>query len=178
MNLAIAFAMTEAKVLLIDCDLRRPVIAQSFFRASSPGISNVLAGISEEDEALREVTYNGVYFHIIPSGDIPPNPSELLGSPRAENVFASLAEKYDYIFVDLPPIGVVSDALVLSKLLTGLIMVVRFGRTKRDDVKRALERINLAGADMLGFVLNDAKRTKNKRYYADKYSGYGNAPNR
>lgn len=172
MNLAVAFAMTNARVLLLDCDLRRPVIAQSFACAPSPGISNVIAGACPANAAIRKVTQNGAEFDIIPSGDIPPNPSELLGSEKAKKIFAELAESYDYIFVDLPPVLVVSDPIVLSKLLSGMIIVVRAGRTKRSDLKGSLDRLKIADANVIGFVLNGVPRSGLRKYYSDRY-GYG-----
>ncbi|MDR0491827.1 MAG: CpsD/CapB family tyrosine-protein kinase [Oscillospiraceae bacterium] len=172
MNLAVTFAMTSAKVLLVDCDLRKPVIAQYFSFAPLPGISNVIAGTCPIKKALREVSHNGATFDVITSGDIPPNPSELLGSEKAEKLFAELAESYDYIFVDLPPTLVVSDPIVISKLLSGLIIVVRSGQTKRADVKRSLDKLKIADANVLGFVLNGIPRTGMRRYYTYRH-GYG-----
>jgi capsular exopolysaccharide synthesis family protein len=171
-NLALAFAMANFRVLIVDCDLRRPNIANLLDITSSLGISNVLAGICEKNEALCEITHDGVRLDVISSGDIPPNPSELLGSKIAEKVFGSLAKKYDYIFVDLPPVLPVSDAVAVSRRLSGLVMMIRAGQTKRDDVRRSLERLNLAGANVLGFVLNGVQRSGSKRYYSGKYSGY------
>ncbi|GHU50110.1 hypothetical protein FACS1894127_4830 [Clostridia bacterium] len=177
MNLAVAFAMMKSKVLILDCDLRRPVIAQSFRCPSSPGTSNVLAEACPLDESIRKITHNGVTFDIMPSGDIPPNPSELLGSAAAKALFEKLAKSYDYIFVDLPPVMVVSDALVLSKLLSGVILVVRSGQTKRDDVKRSLDRLRFVEANILGFVLNGMPRRGRrggKKYHVGDYNyGYG-----
>jgi capsular exopolysaccharide synthesis family protein len=167
MNLAVAFAMTGAKVLLIDCDLRKPTVAQSLNRDSAPGISNILAGACGEKEALGQMDSGGVRFDVIPSGDIPPNPSELLGSERAVKLFASLSGSYDYVFVDLPPVLPVSDTVAVSKWMSGLVMVVRSGQTKRDEVKHALERLRFADANVIGFVLNGAQHTgARKKHYA------------
>jgi capsular exopolysaccharide synthesis family protein len=104
----------------------------------------------------------------MPSGDLPPNPSELLGAERMGQLMKELSEKYDWIFADLPPTLAVSDAASLSKYLAGMVLVVRAGRTKREDAKRALERLELAGAEMLGLVLNGAPRAG-----SNSNDGYG-----
>jgi capsular exopolysaccharide synthesis family protein len=171
MNLAIAFAMTHLRVLLLDCDLRRPVVARTLGLLPSPGISNVLAGITPVGEARQCAESGGASFDVIPSGDIPPNPSELLGSSRARSLFETLAESYDYIFVDLPPLTLVSDAAALSKTLSGLVMVVRAGQTKRDDIRRSVELLKLAGANLFGFVLNGATPAGSSGYYRYGYGG-------
>ena len=171
-NLALAFAMTNARVLLVDCDLRCPVVASTFRVKSSPGISNLLAGtVPEGVGTIYSVTHNDVKIDVIASGDIPPNPSELLGSARAEEIFRMLAPDYDYIFVDLPPVGMVSDAVAASKWLSGIVMVIRAGETKRDEVRRSLDRLNIADANVLGFVLNGVPRGGGGKY-SYKYSAY------
>jgi capsular exopolysaccharide synthesis family protein len=173
LNLAISFALTRANVLVVDCDLRKPSVSEYLSVFSAPGLSNVLAGMSTLRNVIHEVEHAGEFFDVIPSGDIPPNPSELLGSERMGAVLDELAEKYDYVFLDFPPVLLVSDVLVLSKRLTGVAMVVRAGQTKKDDVRVSLERLKLAQAHVLGFVLNRVQRPGG-RSYAPRYEyGYG-----
>ncbi|MDR2357072.1 MAG: CpsD/CapB family tyrosine-protein kinase [Oscillospiraceae bacterium] len=172
-NLAITFALMDLRVLLLDCDMRRPVIARALNLQASPGVSNMLAGASAPGDILQRVERGGAGFDVIVSGDIPPNPSELLGSARAGDVFGELARGYDYIFADLPPTALVSDAAALSKTLSGFVMVVRAGQTRRDDVRRSAELLKLAGANIFGFVLNGAPRADGKRYYAYGYGRRG-----
>lgn len=169
LNLAISFAQTNAKVLVIDCDLRKPKQARLLMVGSSPGISNVLVNLNTVEETIKPVSVGKADFDILPSGDIPPNPSELLGSARMRELFDELADRYDYIFIDTPPINVVSDASVLSKLLTGVIMVVRAGSTERGAVQMALEQLGFVGANILGFVLNGVSSD-----LPGAYKSYGN----
>jgi capsular exopolysaccharide synthesis family protein len=173
LNLAISFALTRANVLVVDCDLRKPSVSEYLSVLSAPGLSNVLAGMSTLGNVIHEVERTGESFNVIPSGDIPPNPSELLGSERMGAVLDELAKTYDYVFLDFPPLLLVSDALVLSRRLTGVAMVVRAGQAKRDDVRAALERLKLAQAHVLGFVLNRVQRPGGRRLYAPYEYGYG-----
>ena len=109
-----------------------------------------------------------VWISFILSGDIPPNPSELLGSAQMNEALAILAQQYDYIFIDTPPVNLVSDASVLSKQLTGMILVVRAGISEKDGVISAINQLQFVGTNLLGFILNgthDKKTRKNKRYY-------------
>jgi capsular exopolysaccharide synthesis family protein len=172
LNLAIAFALTQVRVLLLDCDLRKPNIAPLLSIPATPGVSNVLANMCGTGKAVCKLRREDIRLDVIPSGDIPPNPSELLGSERAGAALAMLSQSYDYLCVDLPPSLLVSDAMALSKHLSGLVVVVRAGQTKKDDVKLALERFRLANASVLGFVLNGAPRTSAKRYYKSRYGQY------
>jgi capsular exopolysaccharide synthesis family protein len=174
LNLAITFAQTKAKVLIIDCDLRKPKRARLLMIGSTPGISNVLVNLNTIEEVVKTVQVDNASFHAMPSGDIPPNPSELLGSEKIKEVLEQLAEDYDYIFIDTPPMNVVADASVLSKLLTGIILVVRAGRTERDAVQVALEQLNFVGANVLGFVLNGVSSRLPRKYkgYKSYYRYY------
>ncbi|MDR1158003.1 MAG: CpsD/CapB family tyrosine-protein kinase [Oscillospiraceae bacterium] len=172
LNLAIAFALTQVRVLLLDCDLRKPNIAPLLSISAAPGVSNVLANMCGVSKAVCKLRRHDARLDVVPSGDIPPNPSELLGSERAGAVLTALSQSYDYIFVDLPPALLVSDAMALSRHLSGLVAVIRAGQTKKDDVLLTLERFRLANANVLGFVLNGAPRASAKRYYASKYGQY------
>jgi capsular exopolysaccharide synthesis family protein len=172
LNLAIAFALAQARVLVLDCDMRKPTAAQRLGIEPSPGMSNVLAGMCAPREAATEVEIGGAKLWAVASGDIPPNPSELLGSERMGQALAELAEGHDYIFVDLPPVLPVSDPLAVAKRLTGVAVVVRAGKTKKDEVRTALSRLEMAQANILGLVLNRAqhKSMGGGGYYAYQYS--------
>jgi capsular exopolysaccharide synthesis family protein len=172
LNLAISFALTRAKVLVIDCDLRKPSVSRFFSFASTPGISNVLAGMCSLAGATHKIKQAGESLCVIPSGDIPPNPSELLGSEKMGEALRELAKSYDYIFIDLPPVLLVSDALALSEQLSGVVVVVRAGATKKDEVRAALERLRFAQINISGFVLNRIQRTNGGRYYTPRYEAY------
>lgn len=162
LNLAISIAETGSKVLLIDADLRRPAMARLLMEKATPGLSNVLAGLDSAENAVRKDLYPNLDFLF--SGDIPPNPSELLGSERMVKLMEEMNKQYDYILVDTPPVNVVSDACVVASILDGVLLLVRHNRAKKDDVKRSVSRLQLTGAKLLGFVLNGVSE-KSKSYY-------------
>ena len=162
LNLAISVAQAGDKVLLIDADMRRPSLARLLEQKTTPGLSNVLAGLSTLNEAVRKSVYPNL--DILFSGDVPPNPSELLGSEAMEKMIETFAKEYDYVLVDTPPVNVVSDACVVANLLDGVLVLVRQDRSRKDDVKRAVQGLRLTGAKPLGFVLNGVTLEKKKAY--------------
>ena len=174
LNLAISFAESGAKVLLIDADLRRPSISRLLIENASPGLSNVLAGLCKPEEAIRTSVYENL--DVIFSGEIPPNPSELLGSERMTKMLDKLSLKYDYILMDTPPVGVVSDVCVVGQQLDGVLFLVRQNYTEKESVARGIKQLEISGAKLMGFVLNGADKNRNSRYYSRKYkykSRYG-----
>lgn len=177
LNLAISFAEAGKKVLLIDADLRRPTMARLMIENGAPGLSNVLAGLCSEEEAIREQLHPNL--DLLFSGEIPPNPSELLGSARMEQLMANLSERYDYILVDTPPITIVSDACIVASGMDGVLFVVRQDQSNRDAVSRGVNQLKIAGAKLLGFVLNGAKEQNGGyyHYHGEKYyESYGYNP--
>lgn len=152
LNLGISFAQTGKKVLLVDADLRRPALARLLVEKSTPGLSNILADLASEEEAIREEVYPNL--DLVFSGDVPPNPAELLAGGRMQSFIERMAEKYDYILVDTPPVGVVSDACVVANLLDGVLLLARQGRTRKDEFKHAVNQLKLTDANLLGYVLN------------------------
>lgn len=162
MNLAISLAETGDKVLLIDADLRRPAMARLLVEKATPGLSNVLAGLETCEDAIRKEMYPNL--DIMFSGDVPPNPSELLGSDRMQQLIEEMEEHYDYILVDTPPVNVVSDACIIASLLDGVLMLVRKDQSRKDDTKRAIDSLRLTGAKVLGFVLNGVELDAKKNY--------------
>ena len=169
LNVAISFAETGQRVLLVDADLRRPTLARLLIENGDPGLSNVLAGMCSEEDAIRSTQYANL--DVIYSGVIPPNPSELLSSPRMEKLLESLAKKYDYIFFDTPPVNVVTDACVVAPLLDGVLFVVRQNRSERDTVSKGVHQLEIAGSKILGFVLNGVVENKSRKY--SRYDRYG-----
>ncbi len=173
LNLAISFAEAGAKVLLIDADLRRPSMARLLIENASPGLSNVLAGLCKPEEAIRKSLYPNL--DVLFSGEIPPNPSELLGNSRMSKMLEKLSLQYDYILMDTPPVGVVSDVCVLGQQLDGVLFLVRQNYTEKESVARGIKQLEISGAKLMGFVLNGADKNRNSRY-ARKYkykSRYG-----
>ena len=178
-NLAISFAQDEKKVLLIDCDLRRPKIARLLELSAECGLSNILMKPElRKDAILRGPEKN---LDVLTAGDIPPNPSELLGSKRMEALLKDLCDQYDYILLDTPPINLVTDGMVLSTRVDGTLFVVRAGKAERGAVLRAMDMLGRANAKVLGFVFNGAEQTDSryggKKYRYGKYGKYGKYSN-
>lgn len=177
-NLAYTLAETGQKVLLIDADMRLPSIPKKLGIVPSPGLSNILVGMAD---ARSTVQATGILdsWYVLAAGDIPPNPSELLGSKQMEALLALLANDYDFIVVDLPPVNIVTDALVISHFLDGLILVIRENYTERSAVNNCYRQLKQADIKILGVVLNASKEAyggykRYKRYkYYNKYGKYG-----
>ncbi len=176
-NLSYSLAEAGKKVLLIDADMRRPSIGKVLDISTAPGLSNLLAG--SEEGALRE----GVMHEnltVLSSGDVPPNPSELIGSEKMRHLLDKMRENFDYVIIDLPPVNSVSDPLVASKFVDGVIMVIRHCHTRRRDLLEAIRQLKLVNAHVLGFVYNGYSRTKKThRYYAasEYYSAFSRYEN-
>ena len=172
-NTAYALAESGAKVLLMDADLRRPSVAAKLSLARTPGLTNILVSRGDYHELLQ---HNPVApgMDVLISGDIPPNPSELLGSNRMDMLVAELTKEYDYVIVDLPPVNVVSDAIAMSKCLDGVVMVVRSGVSEQRMLAEALRQLKLVSVRILGFVYRDnaAGGTKYGKKYNYKYKKY------
>lgn len=162
LNLAISIAQTGKKVLLIDADLRRPAIARLLVEKASPGLSEVLVGDVTADDAIRVGIYPNL--DILFSGEIPPNPSEILSSENMQQLIEDSAEKYDYILVDTPPVNVVTDACVIANLLDGVLLLARQNRAKKDGVRQAINNLQLTGANILGYILNGVT-VEDAKYY-------------
>lgn len=180
LNMAISYAMADQKVLLVDCDLRRPKLSRLIQVGSKVGLSNLIVNPKLLDEAVKQTHVPGL--DVILSGNVPPNPSELLGSARMGNLLSQLKEHYDYIFLDSPPVNMVTDAVVLAPKSDGVIFLVRSGHSERGAVMHAVEQLEYAKAKILGFVLNDVdlqrarygyRKGRYKRYFS--YGRYGYA---
>lgn len=157
-NLAMTFAQTDAKVLVMDSDLRAPRVHRYMKLENDNGLSNVLAGFSSLNDCIHtDVLPN---LDCLTSGAIPPNPVELLSSEKMLEVFAELESKYEYIFIDTPPLNIVTEALILSKHTTGVILVTRQKYSIYKMIERSINSLNFAGAKILGFILNDANDDK------------------
>ncbi len=174
-NLAYSLAESGRKVVLVECDLRLPTLRKKIGLPKTTGLSNLLAGINSENATLhKDVLIKNL--DVVQAGDIPPNPSELLGSKQFSMLIDNLAESYDVILLDLPPVGEVSDALVASKVTDGVIVVVRQDYTISSDLDYAIRQIQLVNAKVIGFVYNgSASKSKKYKYgYGKKYK-YGYA---
>lgn len=161
-NIAIAFSQLGKRVLLIDADLRRPSIYKKLRIPNTDGLSGILAGFSQIDNCLVNVNTT---FDVLPSGAVPPNPSELLASAAFEHMLASLRLVYDYIIIDTPPVGIVSDALTIAGVTDGLLLVIKERSTTHTDFEAVLDKLKLANTRLLGVVLNSSVTE-------EKYSSY------
>lgn len=156
-NLSYTLAEAGHKVLLIDADMRRPSVSKMLNQPSSPGLSNML---TEESENIIRHGVLVENLSILFSGDIPPNPSELISSDKMARCIEAFAKEYDYIIVDLPPVIAVSDPLAMSKNIDGMVVVVRHGHTRKSEIIETMRQLELVGANVLGFVYNDAPINK------------------
>lgn len=155
LNLSYVLAELGSKVLLIDGDLRIPSIAKKMSIPSTPGLTDLLMGKEVDMSVFKsEVLEN---WFILPAGEIPPNPSELLGSERMGELIKSLKETFDYIVVDLPPVNIVSDALSIAGFITGMIVVIREDYTEKKELERCFRHLKLSNVNVLGCVMNEAK---------------------
>ena len=161
-NLALALAQGESKVLLVDCDMRRPSIHKTFKISNTYGISDLLVGNKKMESVAHKYNDN---LTIVPSGKIPPNPAEMLGSKAMTAFLEEMKKHFDYIVLDTPPLQAVTDAQILSTKVDGSLIVVRAGVTKKDAVHNAVSIINKVNGNIIGTVLNAADNSKDKYYY-------------
>jgi len=154
-NLAVTLAQGGKRVILIDCDLRRPTQHALFGLDNATGLTTMMLDeAAQADPPLRETSVDGL--RVLPSGPPPPNPAELLGSRRMKDAVAALLGQADMVLFDAPPVLVVTDALVLAVQTDGVLLVVKAGGTKREHVQQAKERLERVNARIVGAVLNSA----------------------
>ena len=171
-NLSYTLAETGKKVLLIDADMRLPSVAQKLGIKQTPGLSNLLAGLCTVTGAVK-ASSQFPNWQILPAGDIPPNPSELLGAEVMRSVLEKLSTHYDYILVDLPPVNIVSDALAVSQWIDGMIVVVRQNYTDRQALSFCMSQLSVLGSKLLGAVMTNASETTKENRKYGKYRKYG-----
>lgn len=164
-NIAIAFAQMENKVLLIDADMRKSVIHKMFSIDNKSGLSTVIGQMTTFDDTVRKNVIENL--DILPAGPVAPNPSELLASENFEKLMETLSEKYDYIIIDTPPVNVVSDALIIKDSIAGLMLVLKYAATTYNDIENCMKKIDIAGINTLGFILNGIDTKYNNAYYKD-----------
>lgn len=168
-NLAISFSKMGKKVLLIDCDLRRPNVHNLLKLDNSIGLSEVAGKFKSFSEAVhREVL---PCLDVLTSGSIPPNPSELLGSSSFDSLINTVRNEYEYIIIDSPPLGVVTDTLLLKDYIGGYVVVVREKVTTHGDIEKTIQSIKLADSKILGF-LKVGCSVREKKHYKGYYGYY------
>lgn len=177
-NIAVTMADEGQNVLIIDADMRKPVQHKIFSVKNEKGLSSVLSKMNKVNECIQKTVKENL--SVMTSGPIPPNPSELLCSPRTAGMLEELSSQYDIIIIDSPPVNVVSDTLNLSQNVAGMLTVVRSGYTTDEDIRNLVSKSEMAHMEMLGFVLNRIKRKsgvmygKKYRYnYYNSYKTYG-----
>ena len=154
-NLAVALAQGGKRVILADCDLRRPTQHTLFGLDNATGLTTMMLDEAAQSEPpLRETPVDGL--RVLPTGPLPPNPAELLGSRRMKEALAALLGKADVLLFDAPPVLAVTDALVLAVQTDGVLLVVKAGGTRREHVQQAKERLERVNARIVGAVLNNA----------------------
>lgn len=174
-NLSYVLAEQGSKVLLIDGDLRMPSVASKLNINRSPGLTDLLRGKGAQISEYKSNLLNTWY--ILPSGECPPNPSELLASSRMENVINVLKDFFDYIIIDLPPVNIVSDATSVSKLISGMIIIIQEDYTEKKELDQCYRQLKFSNVNILGCILNKAKENSNshyKEYFKHEYQRHDN----
>jgi succinoglycan biosynthesis transport protein ExoP len=180
-NLAIAFAQLDKKVLVIDSDLRKPRLHRIFKIGNRAGLSGYLAGKIELKEAIQKTSIEN--FWLLPSGPVPPNPSELLNSSRMKEMLEAVKKVFDIILLDTPPVLATIDAVILSTLVDSTVLVLKAGEITRKPFMSAVEELKKANAKVMGVVFNGLKASQGKYFYRGyypyyRYSYYGSAEGR
>lgn len=166
LNVAISFAQIGKRVILVDGDMRLPTIASKLRINGRPGLSDILVGEGQIEASIRNVPSMGI--HVLPAGNIPPDPTTLLESKPMNTILNVLRKYYDYVLIDLPPVNTVADAAILSRHLDGYLLVARHALAEKREVREMLNQLQLADAKILGFVYNGAPITE-KKYYKNYY---------
>jgi non-specific protein-tyrosine kinase len=156
-NLAVTMAQGERRTIVVDADLRRPGLHEVFGAMNDQGLTNMIVDEAAlDDPPLIEVGVENL--RLVPSGPLPPNPADILGSRKMERVIGALRERADIVLFDAPPVVAVTDAAVLGTKVDGVLLVVAAGRTRREHAERAKELLERVHIRIVGAVLNDAPR--------------------
>lgn len=165
-NLAISLAQTNARVLLIDADLRRPRLHSIFGMSGRQGLSTYLSRDMSEADLLAMIRqYDGGNLHVLTSGPVPPNPAELLGSGQMRQLIKTLEPHFDYIVIDSAPVASFTDGVLISSMVDGVLMVIRCGKTPREALNRSRQMMLAGGANIIGAVLNQVEMRSTNYYY-------------
>ena len=167
-NLGIAFSMTNLKVLLVDCDMRKGRLHNIFKVDNEIGLSNLLLDdIKNYKKYIKKTEIENV--SILPIGIIPPNPSELLNSEKFKNLLDILKENYDLVILDTPPIGSVADSLIIAKYVDEAVIVTSHKSTPMEELNETKKALESTGVKIAGVIINKLRTKKSSRYNYDKY---------
>lgn len=169
-NLAVVLTQAGNSVLLIDCDMRNPTVHKNFNLSNKVGLSSCISMGTALSDAVQKTSIEGLYA--LTGGVIPPNPSELLGSEQMKNVLQRAKEQYDYVLIDTPPVMPVTDALIVSRFVDGMILVIASAEIKVEMARDVKNQLVNAGANILGVVLNKV-RSEHHGYGYGYYYYYG-----
>jgi polysaccharide biosynthesis transport protein len=169
-NIAITLAQTEKRVVLIDCDMRKPRVHRVLGMDNKKGMSSYLSGNSDLADLIQPSEIPNLFA--IPAGPIPPNPAELVGSVRMKEGLESLGEEFDYIIIDSPPVLAVSDARILAAVVDGVILVIKGGETPKEAVLRAKRLLEDVHGHLIGTLLNNVDVRSADYYYYSRYYRY------
>jgi capsular exopolysaccharide synthesis family protein len=169
-NLAVSLAEIGKRVLLVDADMRKPRLHHLFHLDNDEGLSDILAGVCQP---RPQITSRAKNLHVVPCGPVPSNPADLLASEAMATFLGEQRELYDFVVLDSPPVGVVSDALVLGRISDGAIMVVKGTKTPRRQVEKAVSALADLEIRILGVALNLIDMTRDRYYYTHYYNYYG-----
>jgi capsular exopolysaccharide synthesis family protein len=164
----VALAQTGARTLVLELDMRRPRLADVFELPGKHGISRYLSGQSDLNTEIHQTAVPNLF--VIPAGPVPPNPPELIGSARMTTAFEWLGRNFEYVLVDAPPLMAVSDALIVSRQVGGVILVVHGGKTPKEAVQKARNLLMSVNAKILGTLVNNVKMDRSQLYYSAIYS--------
>ena len=169
-NLGVVLAHADKNTLIVDCDFRRPVMHDIFGLGNTRGIADVLTGACALEEVVKQPLPD-LSLKVLPVGALPPNPVEILSSRRLSELFAVIRDEYDYVLVDTPPVRLVSDAIVLSTQVDGVLLTLDTHISNKREVRRTIRALESVGATILGTVLNNIKDSQSD--YRKGHLSYG-----
>ena len=173
-NLASVFTDQGKRVLLVDADLRKPTVQRTFGLSNIVGLTTLLSDPEQElAKVIQLVT--GTELHVLTSGPIPPNPSELLNSNRMNILMKRFEDMFDIIIYDMPPVTSVTDAQIMAAKADGVVFVIRHGVSQKDSVLNAKELLEMVNANILGVVFNGVEKKNTQSYYGYGYTSEGEA---
>lgn len=168
-NLAITMAQSGKRVVIIDCDLRKPTVHKKLGLPNTEGLTNMLIQDKKIEECIIPTKISGLYA--LTSGPTPPNPAELLGSRKMKGILTELEKVFDMVLIDAPPVIAVTDAQILSTMAEGVLLVTSYGQTEKFGIVKAKELLDKVGAKIVGVVLNKVPE-HSENYYGKYYSSY------